>query len=268
MEGEVLDIELVNNYREKYVAFLDLLGFRELVKRSGQDVIERNRVIQALKLVRDTLVENPAIDFRFTYFSDSIIFSADHTPGSLWQIFQSIELLTCNLLQYDVLVRGGLTVGLIHHSEDFVFGTAVGEAYELESKLANSPIVLLSQRVADEAYALGADFRQWLKEDGPGRFFVHYLMRYAEYTEVSEVGKVILTYPAKRIAHFVGKRLVNDEGGVLRKAEWFQGYWNESVAARGVLPHIGIEAASTELEQPPTIIYRRLVAPVASRNEH
>jgi len=30
MEGEVLDIELINNYREKYVAFLDLLSSSEI----------------------------------------------------------------------------------------------------------------------------------------------------------------------------------------------------------------------------------------------
>jgi hypothetical protein len=265
MEGHAMDLDLINDYRRKYVVFLDLLGFRELVKRSGQDVLERHRLVEALKLVRDTLAENPAIDFRFTYFSDCIVLSAERSPGALWQIFQSIELLTFNLLQYDVLARGGLAVGPTHHSKDFIFGTAVTEAYEQESQLASNPIVLLSPQVAQEAIALGPDFGQWLKEDGPDRFFVNYLMRYAAYTSNPEAGKVILTHPAKRVAHFIGKRLVNDQGGVLKKAEWFQRYWNDSVASRSVLPRIEIEAANTELEQPPTIIFRRLIAPVTAR---
>ena len=54
-DGEIIDTDLVNNYRRKYVAFLDLLGFRALVKRSAADLLERHRLVEALKLVRDTL---------------------------------------------------------------------------------------------------------------------------------------------------------------------------------------------------------------------
>lgn len=159
-EGEIIDTDLVNNYPTKYVVFLDLLGFRELVKRTGADVLERHRLVEALKLVRDTLCENPPIDFRFTYFSDCIVISAVHSPHALWQLFQSVEILTCNLLQYDILLRGGLTVGPTHHSRDFVFGTAVTEAYEMECKLAVNPLVLLSPAVVQEVEELGPDFKQ------------------------------------------------------------------------------------------------------------
>ena len=176
-------------------------------------------------------------------------------------MLQAIELLTFNLLQYDVLVRGGLTVGPTHHSEDFVFGTAVIEAYLLESEMADKPLVLLSSEVAREINALGLDFQQWLRQDGSERYFVNYLMRYAEYTSTMEVGKVVLTYPAKRIAHFIARRLINDTDGVLEKAKWFQRYWNDTVASRGVLPPIDTAAANAELEEPPTIIFQRLVAP-------
>jgi len=262
MAQEHIDLDLVNNYRAKYVVFLDLLGFRELVKKIGQDVLERHRAVEALKLVRDTLYQNPIIDLRFTYFSDCIVISAERNAHALWEIFQSIELLTFNLLQYDVFVRGGLAVGPMHHSNDFVFGTAVTEAYELESKRASSPLVLLAPEVAQDALRLGADFRQWLKEDGPSRYFVNYLLRYAEYTPDLQPGKVVLTYPARRIAYFVAQRLTKDRGGVLEKAQWFQTYWNGTVAARGVLPPIEIGATPTTLDEEPTIIMRRLVAPV------
>lgn len=260
-EGEIIDTDLVNNYRTKYVAFLDLLGFRELVKRSGGDVQERHRLVEALKLVRDTLCENPAIAFRFTYFSDCIVISAEHSPHALWQVFQSIEILTCNLLQYDIFVRGGLTVGLTHHSKDFVFGTAVTEAYELECKPGGGPHVLLSPAVVQEVERLGPAFQQWVREKNPGEFFIHYLMRYAEYTSAPELGKVILTYPAQRIAYFVGQRLKRDEGGVLEKAQWFRDYWNDAVAVRGVLPRIESDSQPTLPIHSLTILTRRLVAP-------
>lgn len=55
LENERIDFQLVNNYRAKYVAFLDLLGFGNAVKRIGKDVLERHRVVEALKLVKDSL---------------------------------------------------------------------------------------------------------------------------------------------------------------------------------------------------------------------
>jgi hypothetical protein len=264
-ESEIIDTDLVNNYPIKYVVFLDLLGFSELVKRSGVDVLERHRLVEALKLVRDTLCENPPIDFRFTYFSDCIVISAVHSPHALWQIFQSVEVLTCNLLQYDILLRGGLTVGPTHHSRDFVFGTAVTEAYEMERKLAVNPLVLLSPAVVQEIESLGPEFKQWLKEDGPDRSFIHYLMRYAEYSSSIEAGKVVLTHPAQRIAYFIGKRLKNDQDAVLKKAKWFQQYWNDAVAVGGVLPRIELDSPSTLPPNSLTIVKRRLIAPVIGR---
>jgi hypothetical protein len=263
--GPESDLDLVNNYREKYVAFLDLLGFGDLLKSIGQDVLERHRVVEALKLVRDTIGQNPAIDLRFTYFSDCVVLSAERTAPALWEILQSIELLTFNLLQYDLLVRGGLSAGLMHHSKDFVFGTALTDAYHLERDKANNPLVLLSAEVVQDTVKLGPDFTQWIKEDGEGRHFVNYLIRYAEYTPERQVGKVILEYPAQRVAHFINQRLNNDRDGVLRKAQWFQTYWNNAVAARGVLPRIEVRTRVTNPEDRPTIILRRLVAPVAGR---
>ncbi len=38
MAEERIDFDLVNDYREKYVAFLDLLGLSDLVNRAGRDL--------------------------------------------------------------------------------------------------------------------------------------------------------------------------------------------------------------------------------------
>jgi hypothetical protein len=266
VKQEGIDLELVNDYSEKYVVFLDLLGFSEIVNKMGQDVLERNRVVEALKLVRDTLCQNPAIGLRFTYFSDCIVLSAHRSAQALWEIFQSIEVLTFDLLQYDIFVRGGLSVGPAHHSKDFVFGTALIEAYDLERKKASGPLVLLSPEVARDTAKLGPDFMAWLKEDGPDRYFVNYLIRYAEYKQELKPGKVILEYPAKRIAYFISRRLTNDKDRVLTKAQWFQSYWNDTVATRGVLPRIEAGARLSKTEDGLTIIIHRLVAPVTPRS--
>src|SRR3546814_6589532 len=78
-------------------------------------------------------------DYRAQNFSDSLIISAANTADGLWHVLFSLSDLAINFLEIGVLVRGGVTIGGIHHDDDIVFGLGVNEAYRLESKIANSP---------------------------------------------------------------------------------------------------------------------------------
>jgi class 3 adenylate cyclase len=61
------------------------------------------------------------------------------------------------LLQFDVLARGGLAAGGAFHTEEFVFGTSVNHARELE-KQARWPLTLLSSEVLEDAKTYGQLF--------------------------------------------------------------------------------------------------------------
>jgi hypothetical protein len=98
-----------DGYDLRYVAYLDL--FKALVERAERERAENERLTEVLFLLRDTLCHNSAISMRFTYFSDCILISAERSAIGLWQILGSIDILTCNLLQFDMLVRGGLAIG-------------------------------------------------------------------------------------------------------------------------------------------------------------
>ena len=258
---QAISSESHEDYSDRYVVFLDLLGFKAEVERAEQNPAERQRLHDILKLVRDTLCENPSIHMRLTCFSDCIIFSAERTANGLWEIFASVNSLTFNLLQYNVLVRGGLTAGGAHHGKDFVYGTAVNRAYLLESECAKAPITLISSEVFNDAQAYGEPFMEWIAEDAPERYFVHYLRQYAEYRhEPIYSGKVVLDDPANRIIDFVCQRLNTDIGGVLVKAEWLQSYWNRAVASQGVLGTIEAGVQQRYLSHGPTIVVRRIIA--------
>ncbi len=248
------------DYRERYVAFLDLLGFKELVKRAERVAVERERLLEILRLLRDTLCENPKLGMRFTHFSDCIVLSIDRTAAGLWEAFQSINLLTFNLLQFDCLIRGGLVAGGIHHCEQFVYGTAVNEAHRLESECAEHPMTLVSQEVVDYAAEYGPHFLEWLSEDSPTRRFIHYLRQYAEYCPKPALpGMMIMDEPAKRVADFICHRLNVDTGRVLAKAQWFRAYWNRTVAIRGIFGSIESGVTERYISRGPTIGVRRIV---------
>jgi hypothetical protein len=248
----------VDDYADRYVAFLDLLGFKQRVESAEQHPSERAQLIEILTLVKDTLVNNPYIGFRLNYFSDSIFLSIKRTPEGLYEMFQAISLLTENLMQRDVFVRGGLAVGGAHHGKSFLYGTAVNRAVNLEH-LANHPMTLISDEVNDDAKKYGAAHLQWVAKDNAERNFVNYLIRYQIYRPTPiYAGMVILDRPALRIIDFVNQRLNRDKDRVLEKAIWFQAYWNETVAVQGIFGRI--EAGVTERYDTggPTIAYRRI----------
>jgi hypothetical protein len=71
--------QIVNNgveldaYHERYVAFVDLLGFKVRVEKAEQDLEQRAMLREILSLLRYTLCESPSVDMRFTHFSDCIV---------------------------------------------------------------------------------------------------------------------------------------------------------------------------------------------------
>jgi hypothetical protein len=251
----------IDDYEDRYVAFIDLLGFKKQVESAERNPSERAHLIELLTLVKDTLGENPYIGFRLNYFSDSIFLSAKRTPEGLWEMFQSINMLTQNLLQHDVMVRGGLTAGGTHHGRQFLYGTAVNRAVVLEHQASN-PMTLISAEVFEDANRYGPAHRQWIAQDNAGKNFVHYLIEYQAYrpTPIYQ-GMQFLERPGGRVIDFVCQRLNNHNGLVLAKAEWFQAYWNETVAVHGVFGRIEKGVTERYDSGGPVIGFRRMYMP-------
>ncbi len=257
----------VDSYRERYVVFLDLLGFKALVEAAEEDKNEHERLQDVLQRLSQTLCINPGFGSRFSYFSDCVIITADPTPEALWDVFRSISTLTSNLLQCDVFVRGALTRGGAFHNDQYAYGTAVSRAAMLEQDEVINPMTLLSPEVAQDVASYHPRFRQRLEEDEQPdvnetpRHFVHYLMEFAEYHRTPALpGKVSRDVDATRIAFYTSRRLLQDKGKVLEKAKWFQRYWNRTVARPDGFPSIEADPSFVEPEGPRTYIVQRLVA--------
>ncbi|MGA2771288.1 MAG: hypothetical protein ABSG26_10785 [Bryobacteraceae bacterium] len=256
-------VNVANEYGKRYVAFLDLLGFKALVADAEVNEEARKRLTDSLSLLRETLCNNPAIDMRFTYCSDCIIVTTECSQRGLWELLTSVCTLTRNLLQNDVLVRGVMTLGGVLHNPRFIYGTAVNRAICLERDHENGPkgpLVLLSPEVYEDARGYGQPFLAWLEADGPGRYFVHYLRGYAEYHDTPALpGKVVLDDDAARVIHFISRRLVGHTGSALEKAQWFQEYWNRAVAKPGGFAVIENGIVPELPEGPGSVAIRRLV---------
>ena len=163
-------------YEKRLVAFIDILGFKEIVKQSEKDISKIELIYSVLdylknwevsdkwdlrlvKIEEDTQkrgVQN--FDIRkksnITAFSDSIVVSVkvdDNINEMASTPIVNLAYIGAILLEKGILFRGGLTIGnLIHNENGTVFGQGLIDAYRLESCNAKFPRIILSDKLLNE----------------------------------------------------------------------------------------------------------------------
>jgi len=197
-------------YERSIVAFIDILGFKEIVKQSESDstkiellhsVLEYLKSWEipkmwALKLVeieedaQKKGVENFDISGRTstTSFSDSIVVSVK-VDGNVNEMASTLIInlayIGAILMERGILFRGGITIGNIFHKENgIVFGQGLIDAYQLESKSAKYPRIILSDKLIRELnYPLEAKrnrypYHQYLNRFNDGCVGFHQMIYY------------------------------------------------------------------------------------------
>ena len=112
------------------------------------------------------------IKLQMTAFSDCYIVS-DVRPA--WHVLAAVQALGSRFLEEGMLTRGGVVLGLAHHSGSVVFGPAVIEAYRLESEVAKYPRILVADEVRQAAwgYHEGLCRGRLFTQDSDGCWFVN-----------------------------------------------------------------------------------------------
>lgn len=146
------------SYQNRFIAFLDILGFSDIIKRTALSppVISIETIISALdvpepagkgKLIIGNVGDISKSDHKITQFSDSVVISTEFSKAGLLYLIDHIERIAFSFLKIGFLCRGGVAKGSLIHEENMVFGPAMIEAYKLESKEAICPRIILSKDV-------------------------------------------------------------------------------------------------------------------------
>lgn len=182
-------------YEDRIVCFLDVLGFKELVNapvRSDSSVDEAKvaAIAGALTTIqREMNVGKPAefVDgMQVTQFSDSITFSFPaNEQSALFHALLQIVWVQLALVYQGILVRGAMKYGRLVHTPELIFGPAFVDAYELESKTACYPRVILEDSVIQAGAAAHArhhdpaseaeHIKNLLRKDHDGFWYVDYV---------------------------------------------------------------------------------------------
>jgi hypothetical protein len=139
-------------YQNRTVAFIDILGFSQLINDDKVSLI-KNALDECASVI-DEIADKPSIlGLRSAQFSDSIIISAQlgaipvNTIMANVYVVDFVRTLALKLLNFGVLCRGGVTTGKLYHDERHCFGPALLRAHELESKVAVYPRIVIDERI-------------------------------------------------------------------------------------------------------------------------
>lgn len=144
-------------YEKRIVCFIDILGFSSIIKStiSKEKKMEAQKaldnVCNALEFLRNYSEKMAEYKISTTQFSDSIVISFpwDKDNWHLLAIFRTIKYIQVLLLsRFNLLLRGGIVIGEMVHTDRLLVGPAMINAYAIESKCANSPRIVLDPKVA------------------------------------------------------------------------------------------------------------------------
>lgn len=148
-----------DEYRIRYVAFLDLLGFKSIT--CEQDCAYIKAFFNDIELIKysfdvplgtNVFGKDLIEDADFTIMSDSIVIATENSYAGLAYLLFLCSTIQSRLLTspaQSLLLRGGIAHGNYFKLKNLSFGPAMTEAYLLENQ-ANSPRVIVDPKIIEK----------------------------------------------------------------------------------------------------------------------
>lgn len=154
------------------VAFVDILGFSNMVKSDCESKSGSSRYFEVLREINK---ETRKIgECSITQFSDSVIFALPLSQENYLKMIEILAEYQRKLLYHSIICRGAIAYGKHYKEDDFMFSQALIEAYQLESKDAIYPRIVISENLLEYFKPFVKETKYLLKEKD-GFYFVDYL---------------------------------------------------------------------------------------------
>lgn len=184
----------MENYKKCIIAFLDILGFKNMINTKAFDEIceifsmvmpENDFGIALYKAANSTdenLVRYNEVlnETKLRIMSDSIIIAAPSgKPEALAVVIDICNVIQEQLyeLEKPVLLRGAIAEGNFYLDEQLIFGRGLVDAYIAQENYAIYPRIIISDAVA-EGKCVSVENQPNLPKDKDGYFYINTLERY------------------------------------------------------------------------------------------
>lgn len=186
-------------FTKSIVAFIDILGFQNLVDKTTNKLEEKtiSNLDTALKTgfesAKKSFLNKECKECKVSMFSDCICFSCPYIYSSASEVeiedglssfLLSVLFSLTQLTKIGLMVRGGITIGNHFQNERLIFSPALIKAYKLESTQAIYPRILIDDSFIIEinkhfpnvpSHSESEYVLDWFRKDTDGKIFLNYL---------------------------------------------------------------------------------------------
>ena len=231
-------------YEYRILAFVDILGFKNMIQQSIGNFHEQQRILNAMNIIHgykelnDTGLGGLGLrkyGAQVTTFSDSAIISYPISfDGGLFSVLMDLIHLQIELSNLGIFIRGGISIGLAYHDEFNAFGPAMNDAYMLEDEKAINPRVILTKQTLIDGIKASKTHQNpfdisllysLIKQDKDGFYYLDYLRQFQELDFPEYNYYEWLIKIRNHLVNNLNSYHSNDE--VYNKYLWMLGYWNE-----------------------------------------
>jgi len=163
-------------YKNRIVAFVDILGFKNLVLSLKNDPALHEKVYLALSKIKSVYTHSQSghtaqSDLEVSIFSDSIVISSEMASiSNIFSVIWTCGWLQAQLFGISILTRGGISQGLTVHEKDIIYGEGMINAYKIESSAAVYPRIVLDPKISQSLNSNIKD--KFLDKDFDGLWFI------------------------------------------------------------------------------------------------
>ncbi|REE07626.1 hypothetical protein DFQ09_1176 [Winogradskyella pacifica] len=182
------------NYENRICCFIDILGFKQhlnqTINSAGEDNIEKIKSIQSILNLSKSITSDTGLSKSkiVTHFSDSIVISYKYDEESqLFSTLLNLLYVSMELANKGFLTRGGVAIGKLIHTDEVVFGPALVDAYNIESKLSKYPRIIVDKNVIENGLQYHSEnhtkeeekeyVMDIVTEDNDGHYYIDYVQK-------------------------------------------------------------------------------------------
>ncbi len=174
-------------YTEKYVLFLDILGFEAYVndEKKSEEFARKvlslfDKILQKKQDPNQYLLFDD-IDFNeVAQFSDTFVISSEYIEV----IVDKVISIQTALLMKNLLSRGAITYGKVFHKSSQFIGPAINRAYNLEKSKALYPRVIIDPLCEEKIVKM---IQGEYKKDGDGYLYIEFLTRLTNFKRIEKL---------------------------------------------------------------------------------
>lgn len=163
-------------YKKSIVSYIEILGFDDLI--ANKSIGEALHVLELVEFLCE--YTGSSSDFsnsqnehiNHTSISGCIVRSIDSNLGSTESEIYALGLLQARIVLHGYIIKGGVSVGDLYISDNEIFGPALSQAKNLDTKLAFFPRILISESTVYNS--------KYIRIDHDGLKFIDYLQIYAD----------------------------------------------------------------------------------------